>query len=223
MCPRRAGRRGGEVAERPALDEAREHRLAVLAKGVVDGLERLAGLAEKELVREDLADPRLRARAPLVPILVDERADAGLDARVARELDDVLDVPERPQDEEVRGAVDPGAFGDRGAPAGDAALCLHAAPALEPVDRILAVRLDEGVGDGVDEVGVRVHVVLSCENATPARPGRFLPGPLRRAPSARSPRLRRPAGRAGAAKSAGRLRALRTSPGAGARGTCKRH
>ena len=29
---------------------------------------------------------------PSAPVLVDERADAGLDARAARELDDVLDV-----------------------------------------------------------------------------------------------------------------------------------
>ena len=104
------------------------HRLAVLAKGVLNGLERLAGLAAKELVREDLADPRLRARPTPVPVLVDERADPRLDARAAHELDDVLDVAKRPQDEEVRGPVDPGAFGDRGAPAGDASLDLRAAP-----------------------------------------------------------------------------------------------
>ena len=84
----------------------------------------------------------------------------------------MLDVAKRPQDEDVRGPVDPGAFGDRGAPASDAALDGRAAPALEPVERILAVRLDEGVGDGVDKMGVRVHVVLPCENAAPARPGR---------------------------------------------------
>ena len=76
--------------------------------------------------------------------LVGERADPGVDAPAARELDDVLDVPERPQDEDVRGAVDPGVFGDRGAPARDAALDGRAALALEPVDRVLAVRLDEG-------------------------------------------------------------------------------
>ena len=94
----------------------------MLAKGVLDGLERLADVAARELVREDLPDPRLRAAPPSVPVLVDERADPGLDVRAARERDDVLDMAERPQDEEVLGLVKPSAFGSRGAPAGDAAL-----------------------------------------------------------------------------------------------------
>ncbi len=50
-------------------------------------------------------------------------------------------------------AVDPGACLDRGAPSGDAALDGLAAPALEPLGRILAVRLDEGIGDGMDVSG----------------------------------------------------------------------
>ena len=53
-----------------------------------------------------------------MPVLVDERADPGLDARVARELHGVLHVPERLQDEGVIGPVDPGAVLDCSPPVG---------------------------------------------------------------------------------------------------------
>ena len=86
------------------LDEARLD--PSLAPVVLDGLERLAGVAEMELVGEGLPDPRLRAASPSVPVLVDERADADLDARAAREFDNMLDVPERTQDDDVLGSVD---------------------------------------------------------------------------------------------------------------------
>ena len=92
------------------------YRLAVLAKGVLDGLERLARVAEKEFVREDLPNARLCAVPPSVPVLVDERADAGLDARAARELDDVLDVPQRAEEEDVLGPIQLGVFRNLGAP-----------------------------------------------------------------------------------------------------------
>ena len=98
-----------------------------------------------------------------MPVLVDERADAGLDARVARELHGVFHVLKRPQDEDVLGPVGPGAVPDCGPPAGDAALDHCTAPALEPLRPILAVHLDDGVGDGTDDVGVRRHVVLPLE------------------------------------------------------------
>ena len=54
-------------------------------------------------------------------------------------------------------------------PAGDAALDLCTAPRTRATPSILAVRLDEGVGDGMDEVGARRHVVLSCRKAAPRR------------------------------------------------------
>ena len=68
-------------------------------------------------------------------------------------------------------------------------------PALEPLRPILAVRLDEGVGDGMDEVGVRRHVVLPCRKAAPCRFDGSPPNPSE-APSVRSPRLRTAARRA---------------------------
>ena len=80
----------------------------MLAKRVLDGLARLARVAEKKLVREDLPDARHRALPPSVPVLVDERADAGVDARAARQLDDVLDAPQRAEDEDVLGPLQAG-------------------------------------------------------------------------------------------------------------------
>ena len=53
------------------------------------------------------------------------------------------------------------------------------APALDPLRSILAVRLDEGVGDGMDGVGVRRHVVLPCRKAAQCRPRWHATGPLR--------------------------------------------
>ena len=79
--------------------------------------------------------------------------------------------------------VGPAAVPDCGPPAGDAALDLCTAPALEPLRPILAVRLDEGVGDGMDEVGVRRHVVLPCRKAAPCRLDGSPPNPCE-APSA---------------------------------------
>ena len=69
----------------------------------------------------------------------------------------------RPGDQDILGPVDPGTVCNRGAPSSESTLDGRPAPALEPLRRILAVRLDEGVGDGVDEVGVRGHVALPCE------------------------------------------------------------
>ena len=138
---------------------------------------------------DDLPNPRLRAAPPSVPVLVDKRADAGLDARVARELHGVLHVPKRPQDEDVLGPVDPGAVLDCGPPAGDAALDLCTAPALELLRPIPAVGLDDGIGDGVDEVGARRHVMLPCPNAAPCCLDATPPSPSE-APSACLPRLR---------------------------------
>ena len=54
-----------------------------------------------------LPNPRLRAAPPSVPVLVDERADAGRGARVARELHGVLHVSKRLQDEDGHGPVGP--------------------------------------------------------------------------------------------------------------------
>ena len=67
----------------------------------------------------------------------------------------------------ILGPVDPGAVCNRGAPSGETTLDGRPASALEPLRRILAVCLDEGVGDGVDEVGVRGHVALPCEALLP--------------------------------------------------------
>ena len=58
---------------------------------------------------------------PSVPVLVDERADAGLYARDVRELDDVLDVPYRAEDEDILGPLQPGLFRNLGAPSRDPA------------------------------------------------------------------------------------------------------
>ena len=101
----------------------------------------------------------------------------------------------RPQDEDVLGPVGPGVVPDCGPPAGDAALDLCTAPALDPLRPIPAVRLDGGVGDGMDEVGVRRHVVLPCRKAVPCRLD-GLPPDLSEGPSAHSPRLRTAARRA---------------------------
>ena len=84
---------------------------------------------------------------------------------------------------------------DCGPPAGDVALDLCTAPALEPLRPILAVRLDEDAGDGMDEVGVRRHVVLPCRKVAPCRLDGSPPNPSE-VPSARSPRLRTAARRA---------------------------
>ena len=70
----------------------------------------------KEIVREDLPNARLCAVPPSVPVLVDARADTGHDARVARELDDVLDVPQRPEEEVVLGPIQLNVFRNLGAP-----------------------------------------------------------------------------------------------------------
>ena len=53
---------------------------------------------------------------------------AGLDARAALELDDVLHVLKRPQDDDVLGPVDSGTVLDCDPPAGDATLDLCMAP-----------------------------------------------------------------------------------------------
>ena len=84
---------------------------------------------------------------------------------------------------------------DCGPPASDVALDLCTAPALEPLRPTLAVRLDEDAGDGMDEVGVRRHVVLPCRKVAPCRLDGSPPNPSE-VPSARSPRLRTAARRA---------------------------
>ena len=82
--------------------------------------------------------------------------------------------------------VGPGAVPDCSPPAGDAALDLCTAPALDPLRPILAVRLDEGVGDGMEEVGVRRYVVLPCRNVAACRLDGPPPNPSE-VPSTRSP------------------------------------
>ena len=62
------------------------HRDAVLARGVFDGLELCARPAARALVREDLGDPHNRTQPSSVPVLVDERAVAGFNARSAFHL-----------------------------------------------------------------------------------------------------------------------------------------
>ena len=165
------------------------YRLAVLAKRVLDGLERLARVAEKEFVREDLPDARLCAVPPSVPVLVDERADAGVDACAARELDDMLDVSQRPKEQDILGTIQPGVFRNLGAPSRDHSPNGRATPALEPLCRILAVRLDEGAGNGIDEVGVPGHVALPCEGERAVALMDSAQSPLE-APSVHRPRLR---------------------------------
>ena len=64
----------------------------------------------------------------------------------------MLDVPQRAEDEDVLGPIQPGVFRNLGAPSRNPALDGSATPAFEPLRRILAVRLDEGVRDGMDEV-----------------------------------------------------------------------
>ena len=118
------------------------HLVPVLAKGVLDGLEGLAGVAAKELVREDLADPHGRFDAPLAPVLVHELADERLGVRAAEDLQPVLLVPERPENQHVLEPL------DRGTPFGDDALDVRAPAAFEPLGRVPAVRADESVGDG---------------------------------------------------------------------------
>ena len=110
---------------------------------------------------------------------------AGLDARAAPELDNMLYVRKRPQDEDVLGPLNRGAALDCSPSASDAALGLCTVPALEPHGLALAVRLDEDVGDGMDEVGVRGHVVLRYESVAPARPGGSPRAPPKRSPPTR--------------------------------------
>ena len=79
------------------------------------------GCGVEHLTRRPIQSSPARC-APSVPVIVDERADAGLDARVARELCGVLHVSRRSQDEDVLGSVGPGAVPDCSPPTGDAAL-----------------------------------------------------------------------------------------------------
>lgn len=58
-----------------------------------------------------------------------------------------------------------------------------------------AVGLDEGIGDGMDEVGARRHVMLPYRNAAPCCLDALPPNPSE-APSTRLPRLRAAARRA---------------------------
>ena len=76
---------------------------------------------------------------------------------------------EAPQDEDVLGPVGSGAVLDCGPPPGDVTLDLCTVPALGPIRPILSVCLDEGVGNGMDEVGVCRHVALPCQKAAPCR------------------------------------------------------
>ena len=166
------------------------YRLAVLAKGVLDGLERLARVAEKELVREDLPNARLCAAPPSVPVLVDERADAGFDARAARQLDDVLDVSHRADDADVLRPIQPGVFRNLGAPsAKPRARWPLDTRAPDPLCRILAVRLDKNVGDGMEEVRVRAHAALPHDGVLAVALMDSARNPLE-APSVGGPRLR---------------------------------
>ena len=161
----------------------------MLAKGVLDGLQRVAGVAAKEVVREDLSDPRPRPGSTAVPVLIDERADTGRDTLAAREHNGVLDVPQRPKHQDIFGPVDPAGFRNRGAPSCDPALDGRTTPALQPLRRILAVRLDEGVGYGMDEVVVRGHFALRCEALLGVASIDSAPSPFE-VPSLRPPRFR---------------------------------
>ena len=132
----------------------------MLTPVVLDGLERLAGVAAKELVREDLADPRLRLDPPRAPVLVHELADERFGVRTAEDLHPVCLVAKRPQDQHVLDPLDPAALLDRGAPLGDDARDVCAPAAVEPFGRFVTVVGDEGGGDVLDELRVRRHVVL---------------------------------------------------------------
>ena len=132
----------------------------MLAKGVLDGLERLARVAAKELVREDLADPRSGLDPPRAPVLVHELADERFGVRTAEDLHTVRLVAKRPQDEHVLEPLDPAALLDCGAPLGDDTRDVYAPAAFKPFGRFLAVLGDEGASDGLDELRVRRHVVL---------------------------------------------------------------
>ena len=57
------------------------HRDTVLARGVLDGRELRARPAARTLVPENLGDPHNRTQPTYVPVLVDERAVAGFNAR----------------------------------------------------------------------------------------------------------------------------------------------
>lgn len=64
----------------------------------------------------------------------------------------------------------------------------RARPLHGPANRlrpILAVRLDEGIGDDMDEVGVRRHVVLPRRKAAPCCGDGSPPNPSKRPPPAR--------------------------------------
>ena len=140
-------------------------------------------------MREDLPDARLCAVPPSVPVIVNERADAGLDAGAARELDDVLDVPQRAEDEDIPGPIQLGVFRNLGAPSRDPEPDGRSTPVLKPLCRILAVRLHEGVGDGMEEVRVRAHTALPYEGVLAVALMDSARSPLE-APSDRRRRLR---------------------------------
>ena len=165
----------------------------MLAKGVLDGLERLTRVPAKELVREDLADPRGRLDPAHAPVLVHEFADERLGVRPAEDLHPVRLVAKRPQDQHVLEPLDPAALLDRGAPFGHDARDVCAPAAFEPFCRFLAVLGDEGAGDGVDELCICSHVVLPERRNRSGSSRRLSPNRYRTvtgAPSDRSPRLR---------------------------------
>ena len=161
-------------------------RAPVLAPVVFDGLERLARVAAEQLVREDLAGPRRGLDTPRAPVLVHELADERLGVGAAEDLHPVRLVAERAQDQHVLEPLDPAAFLDRGAPLGDDALDVRAPAAVEPFGRFLAMLRDEAAGDGVDELGVRRHVVLPAGKIRSGVVSPALSEPLpERPPSAR--------------------------------------
>ena len=132
-----------------------------------------------DAARQVLIDADLIAfEAPLYQVL---SLDTGRDTLALREHHGVLDVPQRPKHQNILGPVDPGGFRNRGAPSCDPALDGRTTAALDPLRGILAVRLDEGVGDGMDELGVPRHLALPCKAVLGVAPMDSPPSPSRSA------------------------------------------
>lgn len=153
----------------------------MLAKGVLDGLERLARVAAKESVREHLAGSCCRLNPPREPVLVHELADECFRVRPAEYLHPVRLVAKRPEDQHVLDPLDPATLLDRGAPFAEDALDVHAPAVFEPLGCFHAVLVDKGVGDGVNEFRVRRHVVLPSGRNRSRPSQRLSPSPSRSA------------------------------------------
>ena len=95
-------------------------------------------------------------------------------------------VAERPEDQHVLDPLDPVTLVDRGAPIGENPLDVRVPAVFELLGRFLSVLAEEGVGDGLNELRVRRHVMLPSGKNRSGAVSATLSEPLpKRPPSAR--------------------------------------